>query len=60
MPSFEESVRELCAKIVSCQTEAETTHLVRQLQALLHEHIEETRRVATLSFVKDPLDPETA
>jgi signal transduction histidine kinase len=60
MPSFEESVRELCAKIVACPTEEETIHLARQLHALIHQHMEETRRVATLSFIKNRPDPEAA
>ena len=43
MPPFEERVQQLRKQIVACKTEAEAVELVQQLNALLHDALEELR-----------------
>ena len=40
---FEQRVRELCDRLIACNTESEAIHITRELRALMHEHIEELR-----------------
>jgi len=43
MPPFEERVQQVRKQIVACKTEAEAVELVQQLNALLHDALEELR-----------------
>jgi hypothetical protein len=40
---FEEQIRELCQRVVACESEEEAAELSRQMKALLHGKIEELR-----------------
>jgi hypothetical protein len=42
-PQFEKRVRELCQQITDCKSERKAIELNRQLQALIHDRIEELR-----------------
>ena len=41
--NFEEQIRELCQRVVACESDEEATELSRQMKALLHGKIEELR-----------------
>jgi hypothetical protein len=41
--TFEERVRELCKQVATCNSEIEAIGLVRQLQSLMHERVQELR-----------------
>jgi hypothetical protein len=41
--NFEEQIRELCQRVVACESEEEAAELSRQMRALLHRKIEELR-----------------
>ena len=40
---FEEQIRELCQRVVACESDEEAAELSRQMTALLHGKIEELR-----------------
>jgi hypothetical protein len=41
--SFESRVKDLCKKLLACQTELEAIELNRELRILIHERIEQIR-----------------
>jgi len=41
--SFERKIRNLCEQIIACNDETEAVVLIRQLQIILHERIEQVR-----------------
>jgi hypothetical protein len=41
--TFQESVRELCEHAAACNSDIEAIGLVRQLQSMMHERVEELR-----------------
>ena len=41
--TFEERVREMCEQAAACGSEIEAIGLVRQLQSMMHERVEELR-----------------
>jgi len=48
--SFERRIKELCNRLVTCESEAEAIELSRELQKLIHERIEAIRS----EFVASP------
>jgi hypothetical protein len=57
--SFDEQVKELCAKVIACQTEHQAVELLKELRLLLHERIEELRS-RVLPLAENPLGNKVA